>query len=130
MWICITKNQFTPSVHSSNTVNFKVPSQDWPHQFLTMQTPKTFNLISMKLYQHAKNKLIPLVNSISSPESRLAISTCWKWDCFINLLGRNSSFRNPGIWLADWILAYISGIRFLGYRICAGTQQIKIFNTE
>ena len=27
-------------------------------------TPKTFNLVCMKLYQHAKNKLIPLVNSI------------------------------------------------------------------
>ena len=57
------KNQFIPSVHSSDTVNFKVPSHDWPHPFLTMPTPKTFKLIFMKLYQHAK-KLIPLVNSI------------------------------------------------------------------
>ena len=58
------KNQFIPSVHSSDTVNFKVPSYDWPHPFLTMPTPKTFKLIFMKLYQHAKNKLIPLVNLI------------------------------------------------------------------
>ena len=58
------KNQFIPSVHSSDTVNFKVPSHDWPHPFLTMPTPKTFKLIFMKLYQHAKNKLIPLVNLI------------------------------------------------------------------
>ena len=58
------KNQFIPSVHSSDTVNFKVPSHDWPHPFLTMPTPKTFKLIFMKLYQYAKNKLIPLVNSI------------------------------------------------------------------
>ena len=58
------KNQFIPSVHSSDTVNFKVPSHDWPHPFLTMPTPKTFKLIFMKLYQHAKNKLIPLFNSI------------------------------------------------------------------
>ena len=58
------KNQFIPSVHSSDTVNFKVPSHDWPHPVLTMPTPKTFKLIFMKLYQHAKNKLIPLLNSI------------------------------------------------------------------
>ena len=31
---------------------------------LTMPNPKPFNLVYMKLYQHAKNKLIPLVNSI------------------------------------------------------------------
>ena len=29
-----------------------------------MPTPKTFKLIFLKLYQHAKNKLIPLVNLI------------------------------------------------------------------
>ena len=58
------KNQFIPSVHSSDTVSFKVPLLDWPHPFLTMPTPKTFQLIFMELYQHAKNKLIPLVNSI------------------------------------------------------------------
>ena len=55
------KIQFIPS---SDTVNFKVSSLDWPHPFLTMPTPKTFKLIFMKLYQHAKNKLIPLVNLI------------------------------------------------------------------
>ena len=42
------KNQFIPSVHSSDTVNFKVPSHDWPHSFLTMPTPKTFKSIFMK----------------------------------------------------------------------------------
>ena len=58
------KNQFIPSAHSSDTVNFKVPSHDWPHPFLTMPTPETFKLIFTKLYQYAKNKLIPLFNSI------------------------------------------------------------------
>ena len=57
------KNQFIPSVHSSDKSNFKVPSHDWSHPFLTMPTTKTFTLIFMKLYQHAENKLIPLVNS-------------------------------------------------------------------
>ena len=37
------KNQFIPSVHSSDTVSFKVPSYDWPHAFLTMPSPKTFS---------------------------------------------------------------------------------------
>ena len=66
------KNQFIPSVHSSDTVNFKVPSHDWPHPFLTMPTPKTFKLIFMKLYQYAKNKLIPLVNSILESSNQMA----------------------------------------------------------
>ena len=37
-------------------VNFRVPSPDWPHPFLTMLTQKIFNhlLICVKLYQHTK----------------------------------------------------------------------------
>ena len=66
------KNQFIPSVHSSDTVNFKVPSHDWPHPVLTMPTPKTFKLIFMKLYQYAKNKLIPLVDSILESSDQIA----------------------------------------------------------
>ena len=42
------KNQFIPSVHSSDTVNFKVPSHDWRHPVLTMPTPKTFKSIFQK----------------------------------------------------------------------------------
>ena len=69
LWICIKMqkiglfNQFI--VHSSDTVNFKVPSNDWPHPFLTMPAPKIFNhlLICLNLYQHAKNQSIPLVYS-------------------------------------------------------------------
>ena len=55
------KNQFIPSVHSSVTVNFRIPSPGWAHPFLTMLTPKIFNhlLIWVKLYQHAKNQFIP-----------------------------------------------------------------------
>ena len=49
------KNQFIPSLHSSDTVNFKVHSHDWPHPLLTMPTPETFKLIFMILYQHAES---------------------------------------------------------------------------
>ena len=43
----------------------------------------------------------------------------------LNLLQRNSLFRNYAIWLPESILVYISGIRFfLNIGICAGTQQI------
>ena len=47
-------------VDSSDRVNFRVPSYDWPHPFLTTTTPKIFNilLICMILYQHPKNQLI------------------------------------------------------------------------
>ena len=53
------KNQFSISLYnpSSDTVNFRVPSPDWLHPFLTIFTPKIFNhlLICVELYQHAKN---------------------------------------------------------------------------
>ena len=43
LWICINmqKNQFFPSVHLSDTVNYRVPSPDWPHPFLTIPTQKS-----------------------------------------------------------------------------------------
>ena len=57
-------NQFILSVHSSNTVNFRVPSPDWPQSVLITLTSKIFNhlLILMNLYQHAKSQLIPSVH--------------------------------------------------------------------
>ena len=53
------------SVHSSDTVNFRVSSPDWPDSFFTMLTSEIFSrlLICVKLYQHAKNKLVPSVLS-------------------------------------------------------------------
>ena len=65
------KNQFIPSVHSSDKFNFKVPSHDWQHPVLTIPTSKTVQLILMKFDQHAKNKLIPLVNSILESSNQL-----------------------------------------------------------
>ena len=52
-----------PSVHSSDTDNFRVPSPDWQHPFLTVLTPKIFNhlLTCVKL---PASKIS--VNSISS----------------------------------------------------------------
>ena len=53
------KNQFPVSVHSSDTVNLRVPGQDWPHPSLTMPNQKIFNqlLIFVNLYQYTKNEL-------------------------------------------------------------------------
>ena len=51
------------SVHSIFSVSETQSIQ--PDSFLTMTTPKIFNqlLICIKLYQHAKNQLIPLIHS-------------------------------------------------------------------
>ena len=59
------QNQFIPSVHSSDTVNFRVPSPDWSHPFLTMLTPKILNtlLICVRLYQYLKIQLVTSVLS-------------------------------------------------------------------
>ena len=99
----LAKNQFIPFVHSSDRVNFRVPSHDWPDPFLT--TP-IFNilLIYMNLYQHAKCK--KSVNSWDTINFRV------QRPGLLNLLWRDSSFKNHAIWLAESILAYISGTRF------------------
>ena len=66
-WICssMQKNQFIPSVHSWDTVNFRVLWPDWPHPFLTMSTLKFFDqlFICVNLYQQAKNQAISQICS-------------------------------------------------------------------
>ena len=54
------KNLLIPSVHSSDTINFRFQRPDWPHPFLNMPNQKIFNqlLIFMNLYQHAKNEAV------------------------------------------------------------------------
>ena len=37
-----TKIQFVPSVHSADADNFRVPSPEWPHPFLTMPISQNF----------------------------------------------------------------------------------------
>ena len=78
------KSQFIPFFHSSDRANFRVPSHDWPHTFLTTPTAKIFNtlLICMNLYQHAKNLLIP----------KDAVDFRVQKPDLLNLLWRNSLF--------------------------------------
>ena len=129
------KNQFTLSIHSSDTVNFGIPSTDWPHPFLPMLNTKIFNhlLICVKLYQHVKNQLIPSFQSwdkvsfrvqrpdwshqfLTMPNPELFQSTCKKYGCFIDFFRRNGWFKNPAIWMAENILVYISRTRFFPKR--------------
>ena len=59
--VSIYKKWVTLSVHSLDTVHFRVPSPDWSHPFLTMPTPKIFKqfLICINMYHHL---LIPSVD--------------------------------------------------------------------
>ena len=123
------KNQFIPSVHCSDTVSFKVPSHDLPHQFLIMPTSKTFKLIFMKLYQHAKRSWIPLVNSI--------LESKWPgWpDQYAKSETASSIFSGEMVHLeilqSDWLREQEqSQEQDFSQRICTGTQQIKVFNIE
>ena len=127
------KNQFIQSVHSSDTVNFRVLSPDWPHPSLIMPTPKILNhlLICVNLCQHPKNQLIPSVHSwvnfrvlrpdwphlfLTMPHQKdfrstfnfcEFVSTCKILGCFIHLYWRNGWFKNPAIWLAEsiWLIS-------------------------
>ena len=62
-YVLTFKNEFIPSVHSSDTGKFRVSSPDWPKPSLTMLSLKIFNhlLVCMNFYQHAKNQLISSV---------------------------------------------------------------------
>ena len=176
------KNDFTPPVHCW------VQWPDWQHPYLTMLTQNIFDklLISVIMYQHAKNQFIPSVSifrysqfsrcitwlatpifdhvhpknvqstlrcvklyqyaknhlvpsflswdtinfRVSRPDwwhsiltipcqklfNQLLIfcefvSTWKKWDW------RNVWFKNPTIWMADSIFAYTSGTAFFPNRI-------------
>ena len=97
------KNQLILSVHSWDTISFRVQRPDWSHPFLTMSNQKVFNqlLLSLNFYQHAKNEA---VWSICSGE-------------IVDLK----------ILQSDWLRAFwpISQKVFSKYRICAKTQQYK-----
>ena len=109
------KNQFLPFVHSSDRVNYRVPSHDWPHPLLTTPTPKIFKVLltCMNLYHHAKNQLVLEIQS--TLESGDHIYYIYYGEIEIYYI----SFRNYAIWLAE-----IWNKIFPKYRICTGTQQI------
>ena len=134
-----------PSFHSSDTVNFRVPPPDWPYPFFDpahfWPWPHPFlgEIVpackKTSLFYHISSLL--RYSTFYSPETRLAmlifnhaplktfqstfifckfVSTNKKWGCFIDLLWRNAWFKNPVIWMAESILAYISGTKFFPNR--------------
>ena len=54
------KNQFIPSVHSSDTVSFSVQRSYWPYQLLTMPNQKSFSqiLLFVTFYQLVENEAV------------------------------------------------------------------------
>ena len=142
MWSCINMQKlslYIPSVPSSNTVNFRVPSPDWSHPFLTMLTPKIFNhlLICVKLYKHAKNQLVPSVLSWDAVNFRVqrhdwshSFLTMPQQKLFNQLLIFGNLYQRPenraissicfgemlAILLVESILAYISRTTFFPNR--------------
>ena len=80
------KELVIPSVHSSDTVSFRVPSPDWPNPFLKMRISKIFSrfFACVKLYQHAKNHLIPSVLSSDTVNFRV-LPLDWPHS-FLNML--------------------------------------------
>ena len=125
------KNQFILYVHSSDKVNFRVLPPDWPHPFLTLLNQKIFNdlLICVNLCQQAKNLSILEIKSILESRDQIGHTHFWPsqpktfWStfnfcefvsiskelhCFIKFFWRNGWLTNPGIWLAETTLTYIS----------------------
>ena len=59
-----TKNQFIPSIHSWDTVNFRVLWPNWPDPFLPVPTQIFFDLlIYVNFYQYPKDQAISLICS-------------------------------------------------------------------
>ena len=103
--ICINikRNQFISFVHSSDRVNFRVPSHDWPHRFWLHQPLNFQRPFNLHEFVPACKKSVNSWDTVNLRVQRPDL---------LNLLWRNSSFRNYAIWLAESILAYISGTRF------------------
>ena len=132
------KNQFIPSVQSSDTVNFRVLSPDWPQPFWTkltqqianhldefawigtsMQKISQFHLFILEIEsilefgdQICPPNFWPCTTWWSTFNFCEFVSMCKNWGCFNNLFRRNNWFKNTAIWLAGSTLAYISGTRF------------------
>ena len=72
------KNQFIPSVHFWDRVNFRVPRPDWQHPLLTMDNQNNFYQLSIfvNLYQHEKNQFIPSLHSSDTVNFKL-LSPGW-----------------------------------------------------
>ena len=85
------KTRFIPSIHSWDTVNFRVPWPDWPHTFLTTPTSKVFD------------QLLIYVNWICINMQNIKL---FHWFVLETWL-----IKKPAIWLAQNILADISGIK-------------------
>ena len=71
-----------------------------------LQSPKT--RLAMPIFNYAQ----PKQKNRSTFNFCAFVSTCKKTSCLIDLFRRNSSFKNPAIWLAESIFACISGARF------------------
>ena len=132
------KFQFLPSVHSSNTVSFRVPSRNWPLPFLTMLTPNFQSSFNLCEFMPTCKKSVNSINSfwryshfrLHRPDWSHPLFTMPNQKMFdqllifVNLYQHAKNYTvssicvgemvdfNPGIWLAETILAYISGTRF------------------
>ena len=98
------QNQFIPLIASWDTASFRVLRPNWLHLFLTMLTLLFFKqlLISMNLYQHAKNRAFYQFIL----EIYLILKSC-------NLIG----------W-EDFGPFYLRNKIFSKYKICSRIQQI------
>ena len=89
-WCQHAKNKLIPSVHSWDTVKFRVHWPDCPHPFFTIPNHKNSNqLLSLSICINMK-----------------------RWGYFTDLYKRNSWFKYPSIWFAEIISVYISQTRF------------------
>ena len=105
------KNHFIPSVHSSDTVNFRALSRDWPHPFLTMLTPKIFNHLSICM------KFLPVCKkSVNSICSFLRNS---------QILGPKTRLVTP---ISDHVQPKMLSINFYFLWISINMQKMRLFN--
>ena len=67
------KKQFIASVHCLVTINFRISSSDWQHQFLTMPNQKYFDqlFIFVNLYQHAKKEVVSSICSVVTVDLKI-----------------------------------------------------------
>ena len=79
----------------------------------------------MKLYQHTKNKLIPLFNSILEPSDQIGYINMLKMRLFHQFA--QGEIVHLKILQSDWLRGFwlISQEQDFSQRICAATQQIK-----
>ena len=99
------KNQFIPSIHSCNTVKFRVLWPEWSHPLVTAHPKTLLSTFNLREFVWTCKK---------SGFDWIVLQICW--------------LKNPAIWLDENVLTLISGTKCFIWDLCRNTANNMNFD--